>query len=31
VLGFAFFFVVIFLEWLTLHNWHESARALAME
>jgi NitT/TauT family transport system permease protein len=27
VLGFAFFFVVMFLEWYFLHNWHESARA----
>jgi NitT/TauT family transport system permease protein len=25
VLGFSFFFVVMFLEWLTLHNWHESS------
>jgi NitT/TauT family transport system permease protein len=24
VLGFAFFFVVMFVEWLFLHNWHES-------
>jgi NitT/TauT family transport system permease protein len=24
-LGFSFFFVVMFLEWLTLHNWHESS------
>jgi NitT/TauT family transport system permease protein len=31
VLGFAFFFVVIFVEWLALHNWHESARDQAME
>ena len=27
VLGFTFFFVVMFLEWLVLHNWHESSRA----
>ncbi len=27
VLGFSFFFVVMFLEWLALHNWHESKRA----
>ena len=27
VLGFAFFFAVMFLEWYFLHNWHESARA----
>jgi len=27
VLGFAFFFVVMFLEWYFLHRWHESARA----
>jgi len=26
VLGFAFFFIVMFLEWLALHNWHESSR-----
>jgi NitT/TauT family transport system permease protein len=26
VLGFAFFFAVMFLEWLFLHKWHESAR-----
>jgi NitT/TauT family transport system permease protein len=30
-LGFAFFFVVMFLEWLFLHNWHESARTQAAE
>jgi len=24
VLGFSFFFVVMFLEWLALHNWHAS-------
>jgi NitT/TauT family transport system permease protein len=24
-LGFAFFFAVVFLEWLSLHRWHESA------
>ena len=27
VLGFSFFFVVMFLEWYSLHRWHESARA----
>ncbi len=27
VLGFSFFFVVMFLERLILHNWHESSRA----
>jgi NitT/TauT family transport system permease protein len=27
VLGFSFFFIVMFLEWLALHNWHESSRA----
>jgi NitT/TauT family transport system permease protein len=27
VLGFAFFFIVMFLEWYFLHKWHESARA----
>ena len=26
VLGFAFFFVVMFFEWYFLHRWHESAR-----
>ena len=26
VLGFSFFFVVMFLEWYFLHQWHESAR-----
>jgi len=31
VLGFAFFFVVVFFEWLALHNWHESSRAQAQE
>jgi NitT/TauT family transport system permease protein len=31
VLGFAFFFVVMFLEWYFLHQWHESARAAEME
>jgi NitT/TauT family transport system permease protein len=27
VLGFGFFFIVMFFEWLTLHKWHESAVA----
>jgi NitT/TauT family transport system permease protein len=31
VLGFAFFFIAMFLEWYFLHNWHESARAMAEE
>jgi len=26
-LGFVFFFLVMFLEWLALHKWHESAAA----
>ncbi len=26
VLGFAFFFLVMFMEWYFLHRWHESAR-----
>jgi len=26
VLGFGFFFIVMFLEWYFLHHWHESAR-----
>jgi NitT/TauT family transport system permease protein len=30
-LGFAFFFVVMFLEWYFLHQWHESARSVEME
>jgi NitT/TauT family transport system permease protein len=31
VLGFAFFFLVMFLEWYFLHNWHQSARTTADE
>ena len=31
VLGFSFFFIVMFLEWLALHNWHESSRQQATE
>jgi NitT/TauT family transport system permease protein len=31
VLGFAFFFLVMFLEWYFLHNWHESARTAVEE
>jgi NitT/TauT family transport system permease protein len=31
VLGFSFFFIVMFLEWLALHNWHESSRPHATE
>ncbi len=27
VLGFSFFFLVMFFEWLALHSWHESKRA----
>jgi NitT/TauT family transport system permease protein len=27
LLGFSFFFIMMFLEWYFLHNWHESARA----
>ncbi|HVU48308.1 MAG TPA: ABC transporter permease [Terracidiphilus sp.] len=30
-LGFLFFFIVMFLEWLALHNWHESSRAQMVE
>jgi NitT/TauT family transport system permease protein len=26
LLGFAFFFIMMFLEWYFLHNWHESAQ-----
>jgi NitT/TauT family transport system permease protein len=28
VLGFAFFFATMLLEWFFLHNWHESARTV---
>jgi len=31
VLGFVFFFLVMFLEWYFLHNWHESARTMTDE
>jgi NitT/TauT family transport system permease protein len=31
VLGFGFLFLVMFLEWYFLHNWHESARAPEVE
>ena len=31
VLGFSFFFVIMFLEWYFLHRWHESARAIEVE
>ena len=31
VLGFCFFFIVMFLEWLALHHWHESSRAQVAE
>ena len=31
VLGFSFFFMVMFLEWYFLHRWHESARVLETE
>ncbi len=31
VLGFGFFFTVMFLEWLALHNWHESKRPESAE
>ena len=31
VLGFGFFFIVMFLEWLFLHHWHESSRPQATE
>ena len=31
ILGFAFFFLVVFLEWYFLHNWHESARVAEAE
>jgi NitT/TauT family transport system permease protein len=31
VLGFSFFFLVMFLEWYFLHRWHESARTPEIE
>jgi NitT/TauT family transport system permease protein len=31
VLGFSFFFLVMFVEWRVLHNWHESKRTQAAE
>jgi NitT/TauT family transport system permease protein len=31
MLGFSFFFIVMFFEWLALHNWHESSRPHAEE
>jgi NitT/TauT family transport system permease protein len=31
VLGFSFFFLVMFLEWYFLHRWHESARVMEIE
>ena len=31
VLGFCFFFVVMFLEWYFLHRWHESARVMEVQ
>jgi NitT/TauT family transport system permease protein len=31
VLGFSFFFLVMFFEWFFLHRWHESARAPEVE
>ena len=31
VLGFVFYFIVYFLEWYFLHNWHESARTPEVE
>ena len=31
LLGFCFFFLVMFFEWLALHNWHESNRQEASE
>ena len=31
VLGFSFFFIAIFFEWLALHHWHESSRAQTAE
>ena len=31
VLGFSFFFIVMFMQWLFLHNWHESSRPQTTE
>ena len=31
MLGFSFFFIVTFFEWMLLHNWHESSRAQVAE
>ena len=31
VLGFCFFFLVMFVEWMALHNWHESSRPQTAE
>jgi NitT/TauT family transport system permease protein len=31
VLGFSFFFIVMFVEWYFLHHWHESARTAETE
>lgn len=31
VLGFSFFFIVMFFEWLALHHWHESTRTQLAE
>jgi len=31
MLGFSFFFIVMFIEWLALHNWHESKRPQAAD
>ncbi|SFR99404.1 NitT/TauT family transport system permease protein [Granulicella pectinivorans] len=31
LLGFVFFFTVMFLEWFFLHQWHESARSPELE
>lgn len=31
VLGFAFLFIAMFLEWYFIHQWHESARTAELE
>jgi NitT/TauT family transport system permease protein len=31
LLGFSFFFLVMFFEWVALHRWHESTREAAGE
>ena len=30
-LGFSYFFIVMFFEWLALHHWHESCQSQTAE